>query len=258
LLNQAGLNSGLSLKIEQIFNGEFSAGVVTGNNSGIAPDNVLKGNYWLDKTQISTMRLSGLNQTRKYRIGFIGSSGPQGWYKDNYTATYTINGTTVYLNSWANSSKIVYINDVSPDDGGEVLLTFSTTAAAAYGFNAGVIIDDYNDVPSVDVFNGLVLVNPLTELAVTDNSVKRNRMYPNPFSDLITLDYNNTSGHTKLSAFVYDISGRLVSRTNYNNLVSGYNQLRLNAGSVQGGNKIFTVVLIANGKVVMVNKMVKK
>jgi dienelactone hydrolase len=257
LLNQAGYNSGLSLKIEQIFNGEFSAGVVTGNNSGIVPDNVLKSDYWQDKTQLSTMRLSGLNQTRKYRLGFIGSSGPQGWYKDNYTSTYTVNGKTVYLNSWANSSKIVYINDVSPDDGGEVVINFSTTTAAAFGFTAAVIIDDYTDSSSLAVANGLVL-DSLVELASADNIIRQNRMYPNPFSDFITMDYFNTSGNTKLSAFVYDIAGRLVNRTDYTNLVSGYNQLRLNASRTKGGDKMFTVVLSANGKVLLVNKMVRK
>ena len=257
LLNQGGFNSGLSLKIEQIFNGEFSAGVVTGNNSGIVPDNVLKANYWLDKTQLSTMRLSGLNQTRKYRIGFIGSAGPQGWYKDNYTATYTVNGKTVYLNSWANASKIVYINDVIPDDGGEAVLNFSSTAAAAFGFTAAVIIEDYLDSSSLGVSNGLV-VDSAIALALTDHSTGKNRMYPNPFSDFITVDYFNAAGNTKLSAFVYDIAGRLVSRTDYNNLVNGYNQLRMNAFYAKGGNKVFTVVLAANGKVLMVNKMVRK
>ncbi|HTE08333.1 MAG TPA: fibronectin type III domain-containing protein [Flavitalea sp.] len=258
LTNQQGINSGLSLKIEQIFNGEFSAGVVTGNNSGIAPDNVLKAAYWIDKTQLSTMRLSGLNQTRKYRIGFLGSSGPQGWYKDNYTATYTVNGTTVYLNSWGNSSKIVYINNISPDDGGEVVLNFSTTAAAAYGFNSGVIIEDYTDPSVALVTSPLVLEGTATPINATDNMNHVNRMYPNPFDDLITVDYMNTTGQTEVSAFVYDISGRLVNRTDYKNLISGANQLRLAPGSAATGNKVFTVVLAAKGKIIMVNKMVRR
>ncbi len=58
----------------------------------------------------------------------------------NYTATYTINGRTVYLNSWMNSSKVVYIDNVAPDESGNVMLDFSTTDAAVYGFNGGIII----------------------------------------------------------------------------------------------------------------------
>jgi hypothetical protein len=257
LLNQAGLNSGIDLRIEQIFNGEFSAGMSTGNNSGVVPDLVLQSNYWIDKTQISQMRLSGLNQTMRYRIGFIGSSGPNGWYKDNYTATYTVNGRTVYLNSWSNSSKVVYIDNIQPDENGEALLTFSTTAKAAFGFNAGLIIQDYTDGPVPDdlILATSQVLEPLQAETVID---KRNRMYPNPFGDIITVDYNNTSNTNRVSALVYDVAGRLVLKQDYSNLVPGMNQLRLNTGSLKAGNKMFTVVLATNGKLVMVSKMVKK
>src|SRR5690606_19562796 len=107
-----------------------------------------------DNTQLSTIRVSVLNHTRRYRFGFFGSSSPDGWYKGNYTATYTINGKTVYLNSWQNTTKIVYINDVAPDANGEIILDFSTTATALYGFNAGLIIhaytaDSMSSIPAV-------------------------------------------------------------------------------------------------------------
>ncbi len=120
LTNQSGAVSGLSMGLTKIFNGEFTAGVNTGNNSGVVPDKALASNYWLDNTQLSQFKLSGMNHSRKYRIGFFGSSSSTGWFKGNYTATYTINGRTVYLNSWMNSTKVVYIDDVTPDENGEV------------------------------------------------------------------------------------------------------------------------------------------
>nr|MBA4166892.1 fibronectin type III domain-containing protein [Chitinophagaceae bacterium] len=42
LKNQSGASTGINLKLEKVFNGEFTAGVNTGNNSGVAPDNVLQ------------------------------------------------------------------------------------------------------------------------------------------------------------------------------------------------------------------------
>ncbi len=33
----------------------------------------------------------------------------------NYTAKYSINGRSVYLNSWMNSTKIVYVGNITPD-----------------------------------------------------------------------------------------------------------------------------------------------
>ena len=58
----------------------------------------------------------------------------------------------------------------------------------------------------------------------------KNRMYPNPFGDDITMDFNNIAGTNKVSAFVYDITGRLVFRQDY-------------------GSNVYTVVLSANGTI---------
>ena len=255
LQNQAGNNSGLNLRIEQIFNGEFNAGMSTGNNSGVVPDVALQANYWQDKTQISQMRLSGLNQTRKYRVGFFGSSGPNGWFKGNYTGKYTINDRTVYLNSWSNSTKIVYIDDLLPDENGELLLTFSTTADAMYGFHAGVTIDDYADGSITQI---VLPDNQVLDSLVSLSNISRNRMYPNPFGDDIIVEFDNHSGKNKVSALVYDLAGRLVFRQDYNNLVSGFNQLRLKTGSLGAGGKAFTIILASDGKILMANKMIKK
>ena len=117
----------------------------------MVPDNVLQSNYWLDKGQKSQFMVNGLNHTKKYRVGFVGSSSPPNWFKGNYTATYTVNNKTVYLNSWQNSSKIVYIDDVTPDASGRAALNFSTTTTAGYGFNSGVIIEEYTDTAAESI-----------------------------------------------------------------------------------------------------------
>ena len=128
----------MALTLEKEFNGEFTAGMNTGNNSGVVPDNVLQANYWLDKTQVSEFKVSGLNHSKRYRFGFIGSSSPVNWFKGNYTATYTVHDKTVYLNSWFNTTKIVYIGDVAPDADGKVLLDFSTTPECRVWIQLGI------------------------------------------------------------------------------------------------------------------------
>ena len=255
LRNDAGLNSGLRLRIEQIFNGEFTAGMNTGNNSGVAPDLVLQSAYWLDKMQISSMRLSGMNQTRKYRIGFVGSSGPVGWFSGNYTATYTVNGKTVYLNSWNNTSKIVYIDNIRPDENGEALLLFSTTEAAQWAFNSGVIIENYFDgkIPGE-----LILpIEEKTDSLRSRNRDKFNRIYPNPFHDAVTIDFNNAERVYKLTAAVYDISGKLVHAQVFEDIVPGMNRLKLNTERLNPANKIFTVVLYGDGKMLLMEKLIR-
>lgn len=147
LKNQSGVTTSIAMTLEKEFNGEFTAGMNTGNNSGVVPDLVLASNYWLDRNQVAQFRLSGLNHSKRYRIGFIGSSSPDGWFKGDYTAAYTVNNRTVYLNSWQNASKIVYIDNIAPDEAGKALLNFSTTPSGGYGFNSGIIIEEFAVLP---------------------------------------------------------------------------------------------------------------
>ena len=267
LINQTGAISGLSMTLTRIFNGEFTAGVVTGDNSGIVPDKALASNFWLDNTQISEFKVSGLNHSRRYRVGFWGSSSSNGWFKGNYTSTFTINGRTVYLNSWMNSSKMVYIDNIAPDENGEMMLDFSTTAAAAYGFNGGVIIEDYTDpqASSGVASNSIVEAAPgLETLRNNDNTTDRRagaewaiKMYPNPFSDYINLDFNNSSSNNNVSIEVYDLSGRLNYRRMMGKLPEGGNTIRLGAVEANMSTGVYIITLSVNGKSIQANKIVR-
>lgn len=260
--NQSGTNTGIQLALERAFNGEFTAGKVTGNNSGVAPDNVLAANFWLDNTQVSTFRVSGLNQSKRYRFGFLGSSSAPGWFKGDYTATYTISDRTVYLNSWENSSKIVYISDVVPDASGEVLITFSTTKAAGYGFNAGMVISSYDDPTGGPVVTGTKPLQavqarvPATEETekLVNNSAKA---YPNPFVSDLNVDFFNTSSANRVSIELYDITGKLAMRKQFSTMSAGFNTIRVNTSETALGAGMYILNLSINGKPIKTTKLVK-
>jgi hypothetical protein len=257
LKNQSGVSTSISLKLEKVFNGEFTAGMNTGNNSGVAPDNALMSNYWLDNTQLSQFRVIGLNKTRRYRFGFFGSSGPAGWFKGDYTATYSINGKTVYLNSWQNTTKIVYISDIVPDANGHVLLNFSTTAVADWGFNAGILIEEYTDAGGGTVTAAMLDTEEPAASAVTTDSMKV-MVYPNPFTDQVKIDFLNSSASNKITAEVYDLYGRLLYRQNYMNRPAGANTLNLEAKKSFAGEGIHIIALKINGKLVRAVKLMRK
>jgi fibronectin type 3 domain-containing protein/pimeloyl-ACP methyl ester carboxylesterase len=258
LFNQSGVNTGISLTCTKVFNGEFNAGGNTGANTGVVPDAVLMSNFWLDNGQVSQMKLSGLNHTRKYRIGFTGSSSTPGWFKGNYTATYTVNGKTVYLNSWMNTTKIVYISDIVPDANGELFIDFSTTAAGLWGFNAGIIIQEYSDPQGASILymSNSTLDSSATTAAATVSNEYKVKIYPNPFSDIMNIDFNNPSASNKISADIYDLNGRLVYRQNYSSMPAGANTLRLN-GIRSNGNGVYIVTLKVNGRIVQTVKMLR-
>lgn len=260
LKNSLKVVTPLSVSIEDVFNGEFNAGQITGNNSGVVPDNVLLSSYWLDRGQVSTMRLTGLNHGVQYSIGFFGSSGPAGWYLGDYTATYTINDKTVYLNSWENTSKIVFINDVLPDENGELLIKFSTTAVAAYGFNAGMVI--YSRAASTGSSSGVTSEAPPQQdqimLRDSPSIVSKTSMYPNPFRDNIVIEFFNESTSDHISTEVYDQSGRVLQTRQYNSLPQGFNRLQINASGLTNTTQLYFIALKVNGKVKSINKMMKR
>lgn len=275
LKNQYGQASGISLSIEKIFNGENVNGVNTGNNSGVVPDEVLQASYWLDRTQVATMKVSGLNQGKRYRIGFIGSIGEPGWFFGNYTATYTINGRTVYLNSWANSNKVVYIGDIVPDANGEVLIDFSTTADAVWSFNNGIIIQAYDDAagganpnkvadqpqPPITVVENNAASQEVTlaetKEAVGNTNITNVKAYPNPFNDQVNIDFNNKAAGNQVGIAIYNLTGQLLYTRNFGQLPVGANTLRLNTAEATPGDGIYLITLTVNGKTTHTAKLMK-
>jgi large repetitive protein len=236
----------------------------TGNNSGAVPDRVLNSAYWLDKQQLSQIRVSGLNHSKRYRFGFTGSSSPNGWFKGNYTATYTINDQTVYLNSWSNTTKVVYIDDVRPDENGEVMLNFSTTKTAVYGFNSGIIIEEYKE-PQAEFITSMVnrtnddlmVEQPIVDSVRNEPEYAEPRIYPNPFKDFINIDFYNTDPGKEVGVYVYDLSGRLLHSREFRNLPQGNQSIKLNTLETNIGTGVFMVMLKSGDKVIKVNKLMR-
>lgn len=253
--NQSNTSTTIDLTLTKFFNGEFNAGRRTGNNSGVVPDNVLQSAFWLDNTQLSQIRLDGLSTSRRYRIGFFGSSSASGWFKGNYTATYTVKGRTVYLNSWENTTKIVYIGDIVPDAGGTLLVDFSTTANADWGFNSGIVIMEYTDGTGGTVLNS-TLDSASTSVIAEKDQYNLNA-YPNPFNDLVNLDFNNDAAGNRVSAEVYDLTGRIVYRREFNNLAAGRNILVLNGIEQTKATTVCLVALKVNGRIVRTVKLLR-
>jgi hypothetical protein len=154
-----------------------------------------------------------------------------------------------------NSTKIVYIGDVLPNSAGEVLLDFSTSAAADWGFNGGVLIEDYTDSQGGVVLNS-VLDETADSLAL-QNVRATASVYPNPFNDAITINFENTSSNSNVTAELYDVYGRLILGKNFNNLPAGVNNLVFTIGSEKTQRGIYFLSLKVNDKVFQTIKMVR-
>ncbi len=202
-------NTGYEMVIVQPFNGEFYAGVNTG---GIFPNNVMQSNYWTDASQTSQVKLSNLDQRKKYRIGCFGSAT---WY-GFFNGTYTINGTTLKLNSHNNNSKVIYFEDVTPNSDGEILINISPEAGSPYCFTAAITIENYDVSSSQTPPNGSTAA-PGSNVRESNTAVHEDsvlitsvKAYPNPFIKDLKIDLVLTSKAKQVAVGLYDVYGRMV------------------------------------------------
>lgn len=269
LKNQSNINTGYKLTITKTFNGENNAGMTTGNNSGmggLVPDLVMQSGYWIDNLQQSQVVISGLNKNKRYRVGYISSSN---WIGGDLTATFTINGATRYINSWKNTSKIVYIGNLLANDDGELEINISSTAASANAYSSGLIIEAYDDVNGGAVLNSVnpnpdaqqkdvvAVEQPTETLFVAPGQQIAVSAYPNPFTDVVNVDFVNSSSNNSVAIEIYDVAGRMVMNRNFGKLNEGAHTLKLNTSEGKLSTGIYMMTLTINGKPVSVTKLVK-
>ncbi|WP_169513403.1 fibronectin type III domain-containing protein [Flexithrix dorotheae] len=142
LLDDSGSDTGVGLTLLDGWTGyDDIAGMGTGDESGIYPDNVMKSYYWDNSTNIKRIKMSGLSNTHKYNFIFFASRNGGG----DRTTNYSIGGETVSLNAAYNSANTVQINGISPDSVGEVLINVQKASTASYGYINALIIQAYED-----------------------------------------------------------------------------------------------------------------
>ncbi len=119
--------------------------------------------------------------------------------------------------------------------------------------------------------NALVLGNSivdLTNVAIENadgsvNSATRNtatlsgRLYPNPFTDFVNIDFNNTSANNNISVEVYDLAGRLGYRKTFGKLSTGNNTLRISGADAGMRTGVYIMTLSVNGKPIQANKVIR-
>jgi hypothetical protein len=104
-------------------------GVVTGNNSGVYPDDVMRTFYYESTANTKRIRLSGLSANNRYNLVFFASRA------NNATALvtrYSVGAQNVTLDANNNSSNTVKLSDLVPDANGQILINI----ARATGPNA--------------------------------------------------------------------------------------------------------------------------
>ncbi|WP_198315597.1 fibronectin type III domain-containing protein [Chitinophaga tropicalis] len=255
--------TGIGISIIENFDGMYSAGMNTGNNSGIYPDNVMVENYGLFPGNHASFRITGLNQTLKYDLTFFGSSVE--W--QDITGKYTVNNTKVaYLNASMNQSGVVTIRDISPDQYGNILVAVDpASTTSAYGLIAAMVIQGHIDPAIQDGNNAAarqdllaVVAEPLKDVMNTAIPDFGNaRAYPNPFQDQINVDIQ-LKAETVVRAEIFDVSGKLLYSDYKGTVPAGLTTLRVTPGSRISAPGIYIMRLSGKNGESRIIKLVKR
>jgi predicted esterase len=263
--------TGIGVTILENFDGMYAAGMNTGDNSGIYPDNVMVENYGLFPGNHADFNITGLNQTLKYDLVFFGSSVE--W--EDITGRYTVNGTKMaLLNASLNKSGVVTIRDVAPDAFGNIHVDVDPgTPGSRYGLIAALTIRGHVDAadedqdgpldPAADALGGRInntLTAVLGPVPGADNKTAEfgdSRVYPNPFDNQFNVDIM-LKAETTVRVEIFDVSGKLVYSDYKGSVPAGASTLRINTGSRISAPGIYLLRISGkNGETKMI-KLVKR
>jgi predicted esterase len=286
LRNDLGNSSGINMTIVENFNGDNPDGMNTGNNSGIYPDNVLRSSWWVDAGFSATLKFSNLNQNLNYSFVFLGSRNGAG----ERTSVYTIDGKSVSLNAAFNTTKTVQLNNVRPDENGEVYLTVSLAQYAMFAYLNSCVINGYRNgevppsIPSEGRMANPMIVDAggsnavdLTGARTTGTVASASRStavaavpeaapavgkvaaYPNPFKDQITVATQFDKAQEKVLVRLVDMSGKVLYSQYVVNVPQGVWNYRLDLSgkSLKRGVYLLQVAGSADTKRPAVFKLVK-
>lgn len=166
LLDSNGNTTKVELELMSSWNGSKLGGTVTGNNSGVYPDDVINGLYWF-QNKTPQIKVSGLDVNKKYNFTFFGSRTGKGLDK---TTVYAIGALKDSLNAAENTSQTVTLEDIYADANGEVLIDISRGVNAAYGYLNALVVEAVASSTTADT--AIVITYPKSAPSYTSDSTE--------------------------------------------------------------------------------------
>lgn len=165
ILDESGAATTISVTLVDGMGGDNNNGAVTGNNTGVFPDVVMKTYYFDQSGTPKRIRISGLSTTSTARYNLIFFGSREG-VTDNRNTIYAVGAQSVTLNAASNTTQTVALNGLSADASGNIEFTYQQAPGSFAGYMGALVIQSYVD-------NGVPLApdNLVTSNATT-NSLK--------------------------------------------------------------------------------------
>ena len=232
LTNEDGNGTGISFEIVTAnpnydpsfygFSGDNPFGEITGDDSGVVPDNVMRSTYWMDPGKTAELRFFGLDLSQTYNFSFFASRDGDG----NRTSVYTINEESVKLNAANNINNIVTITNVVADSNGEVVVSITNDVGASFSYIGAIIIESANRITPNSRTESIASKHELESNsdvtgASEDFLASQIKIFPNPYKTTAPLSIIIPEvSDEQITLEILDIQGRVVFKRDIKNSIN--------------------------------------
>jgi len=235
LLDASGLNTYVSISFPQNFESENTVGYVTGNNSGVFPDNVISGEYYLDNgLDTVVMVISNLDITMKYDLTFFGSLS--GFSLNTYTM-FIVNNQQATLDVVYNTDRVAQIKGISPDQDGKITVKIINAYGTDYAILGAMVIQAYDDYDNNGQLKATQPGSPYMYLklgnTILNTSQTQAIAYPNPFHNTLHVGIPVEKTGETYQLRLLGINGQVIYEQPLGVLPQGLNDIRINLSHKQ-------------------------
>ena len=137
LVDENGNLSDIQVVIDDAWKSSGRNGMVTGNNSGDAPDDVLRTYWWFNTRDPKSLTIRGLIPEQRYNFLVLGSR--KGTSGTSRNVSYTINGQEQIDNVINNTTGLTF-ESIIANAQGEAQLIVDIRNSAGYAYINGIVI----------------------------------------------------------------------------------------------------------------------
>lgn len=118
--------------------GPTDGGQVTGNNSGVVPDNVSQGVWYVTTGQTGGIKLTGLSSSKRYTLVIFASRAGTG----TKATMFASQGQSVTIEASANTTLTATLSNLTPSATGEIEFTVAGVAGSPSGYLNAVTVTE--------------------------------------------------------------------------------------------------------------------
>lgn len=192
----------LGLKLLDAWSSNRDYGFITGNNSGIYPDNVIRTFYSDNSGSPKRIKVQGLKTGYMYSFEFF-ASWKNPWSKA--VTEYTVGDKTVSLDPANNQTKVVRIDYILGDANGDAIINIQKQAGSSYVFINSLIIEEFPLIDSAPVessYSNTFINNSTQPFGI--------KIFPNPFTGNVYIDLKKLKNNELINIELLDLNGKVL------------------------------------------------